>query len=457
MSQAQILVVDDEPDIRELVCEILEDEGYGVISAENGETARSAYAQHRPDLVLLDIWMPDVDGISLLKEWTAGSDHHSQVVMMSGHGTVETAVEATRLGAYDFVQKPLSLAKLLATVRKALDAVTKDAHQDTGKDQYGMEPLGNSAAMQLLRQQAEQAAKHLSPVLICGESGSGKETLARYIHRLSGRDGAFVMLDHALLEGDHSRSYLLGEAEGESGVLEQASGGTLFVPEIQNLDEQVQQLLQAVLEAGAYIPECGTELHGLNTRVIASACVDIDSMVRDGRILDQLYFRLNVLPLKMPALRDRPEDVPELVRFFAEWFPNNQNLPYRSFSVAAQNRLRNHSWPGNIRELRNMVQRLLILGGSDEVAIGEVETALQQNMVELPEGEPSGYAAMFDMPLREAREQFERKYLEYQLQKVSGSVGKLAEVVGMERTHLYRKLRTLGIDPKKVAREGGGA
>jgi two-component system nitrogen regulation response regulator NtrX len=457
MSQAQILVVDDEPDICELVREILEDEGYSVTTAEDGEAARIAYAGSRPDLVLLDIWMPDIDGISLLREWSADGSPSCPVVVMSGHGTLETAVEATRLGAHDFVQKPLSLAKLLATVRQALEAGTRQAPRKAQALALSVvEPIGSSAEMQLLRHKAEQAARHESPVLITGEPGAGRHNLAAHLHRISGRHGEMKTLDHVQISGEQARTYLLGEQADEQhtpGLLDQAGDGTLFIPDIQKLSTGVQDLLSQILEAQSYTAEGGTEPRRLTARLVASAPDNLEELVREGAILDLLYHRINVLPLHVPPVRERPEDVPELVRFYADWFPNHEDLPYRQFSISALNRLRNHSWPGNVRELRNLVQRLLILGSEGEVTVQEVEDTLRQNAAEVA-APPAARPGSFDLPLREAREQFEREYLQYQLEKAGGSVGKLAESVGMERTHLYRKLRALGIDPKSVGRGG---
>jgi DNA-binding NtrC family response regulator len=447
------MIVDDEPDIRELIRDILEDEGYRVTMARDGEAARAAWSAEKPDLVLLDIWMPDVDGITLLKEWAGDGTPACPVVMISGHGTVETAVEATRLGASDFIQKPLSLAKLLATVSKTLEAQnTSTTVTVRAQPSAHIQPVGSSAAMQLLRQKAEQAARHNSTVLVTGESGTGKETLARHIHHLSASDGEWVTLDHYQLGSSHAHTYLLGTEGGAPGVLERAARGTLFIPELQNLDSDAQKLLNQVLEAGSFVREGGSNPQVLDCRLIASAAKDVIELVGDGQVHEQLYFRINVLPLAIPALRERPEDVPDLVRFYADWFPNNEDLPYRSFSVSAQNRLRNHSWPGNVRELRNLVQRLLILGGSDDVTAAEVEDALRQNP-ELNETPAAQHKVAFDMPLREAREQFERDYLLYQLEKAGGSVGKLSQSAGMERTHLYRKLRSLGINPKALAKQ----
>ena len=456
MAQAHILVVDDEPDIRQLVSEILEDEGYRVILAEDGESARAAFARRTPDLVLLDIWMPDVDGILLLKEWSANGGLPCPVVVMSGHGSVETAVEATRLGAFDFVQKPISLAKLLAIVSQALASrpVATEPSRRISSASVS-EPIGSSPVMQLLRSKAEQAAQHESPVLITGESGSGRESLARFIHSRSLRRGGFILLDHSQLEGENTRDYLLGAERGEEslpGLFDQALGGTLFLGDIQDIPADAQKIINQVLEAGHFVHEGGSAQLLLDCRIIASGLTDLLQRAQQEPALEQLYHRLNVLHLQVPPLRERQDDVPELVRFYAEWFPNNQGLPYRGFPVSAQNRLRNHSWPGNIRELRNLVQRLLILGSEGDVTVAEVEEALKLNLPE--SGSSSGHPEIFDLPLREAREQFEREYLSYQLQLAKGSVGKLAESVGMERTHLYRKLRALGIAPKSVTGPG---
>jgi len=455
MSQAQILVVDDEPDIRQLVQEILEDEGYSVQVAPDGESARLIYAKQKPDLVLLDIWMPDVDGISLLKEWSAAGMLESQVVIMSGHGTLETAVEATRLGAFDFVQKPLSLAKLLATVRKALDSRPPDKATEPAVQHAQLaEPLGTSPAMQSLRDRARQVANHTSPVMITGESGSGRKTLACYIHRLSATGGDIVVFDHSQAGSDNCPRYLFGSQSNgqmEAGLLEQASNGTLFIPDLPKLSASTQELLNNTIESQRYTPVGGTRQIPLSCRIICSACEHLEDVVKDGRVLNSLYFHLNVLPLQIPALRDRAEDIPELVRYFSDWFPNQENLPYRQFSVSVQNRMRNHSWPGNVRELRNLIQRLLVLGGNGEISMQEIEDALSQSAA----SEEDGREALFDLPLREAREQFERDYLIYQLKKAGGSVGKLSASVEMERTHLYRKLRSLGIDPKSVSRGEG--
>lgn len=452
MPQAHILIVDDEPDIRALVSEILEDEGYSVTTAENGAAARQAFSQEAPDLVLLDIWMPDIDGISLLQEW---SKHGltCPVVIMTGHGSVETAVEATRLGAHDFVQKPISLAKLLSIVSNALESFEPPGEPTRAAPMPIVQPVGNSKAMRELRDKVKQAAQHDSPVLITGESGSGREMLARYLHDRSGRTGSFILVDHLALPSRNTQAYFLGgQADGRSypGVFEQAAGGSLFIPDVQDLPKAAMKSLVQAMEAA----EQGAL--GQAVRLIAAGHADLASLAETSSTFEQLYFRLNVLPLHIPALRERPEDVPDLLTYFSEWFPDQEDLPYRPFSLPAQNRLRNHSWPGNVRELKNLVQQLLILGRDGDISVAEVEEALSRNPVTPSRLAPS-HPEIFDLPLREAREAFERDYLIYQLGKVNGSVGKLAENVGMERTHLYRKLRALSIDPKSVTREGGQA
>ncbi|MDX1555130.1 MAG: sigma-54 dependent transcriptional regulator [Xanthomonadales bacterium] len=446
MPQAHILIVDDEPDIRELVSEILEDEGYTVAVAEDGTSARSAYAREEPDLVLLDIWMPDIDGISLLKEWS-GPGLRCPVVIMTGHGSVETAVEATRLGARDFVQKPISLAKLLSIVDSALEHKAQHDEKPRHASTRVIDPVGTSRSMQELRERARQAAQHESPVLITGECGSGREMLARHIHDRSGREGPFVVLDHCAIGAENYQAYLLGGGS-EPGLFERAARGSLYIPDIQDLPvaamKTITQATETAEQGGADHPA---------PRLIGAGSADLPARAETSPELEQLYFRLNVLPLHIPPLRERPEDVPDLLRYFCEWFPDHEDLPYRPISVSAQNRLRNHSWPGNVRELKNLVQQLLILGGEGEITVDEVEEALSRNPV-TPSSQAPAHPEIFDLPLREAREAFERDYLVYQLGRVDGSVGKLAENVGMERTHLYRKLRALKIDPKSVTREG---
>ena len=454
MSSGHILVVDDEPDIRNLVKEILEDEGFDVSVAESGETARHARRMRRPDLILLDIWMEDVDGITLLREWSESGGLPCPVIIMSGHATVETAVEATRLGAYDFIEKPISLAKLLLVVSRALES-EKLQQENLGlkrQAQPVVEPAGKSEIMHALRNQARRIAQHSTWVLINGEPGAGKEVVARYINAQSSlRDRPFVEVAVGSMSAGNSAVELFGSEEGERvvyGRLEQANGGTLFLGNISDMDVQTQARLLSVFQTHSFLRMGGTEAIPVDIRVIATTARDLEQEVREGRFREDLYYHLNVVPLTVPPLREHSEDVPELLNFYVDRFVVQEHLPYREFSIAAQNRLRNYSWPGNNRELKNLVQRLLILGQGPVIDIDEVESVLQQTD---ESAAPAGSSATLplDLPLREAREQFEKVYLEHQLQEVGRSVGKLAKRVGMERTHLYRKLRGLGIDFKK--------
>ncbi|PWV64607.1 sigma-54-dependent transcriptional regulator [Plasticicumulans acidivorans] len=453
MSAAHILVVDDEPDIRDLVKEILEDEGYEVSTAENGATAREARRARRPDLVLLDIWMPDIDGISLLKEWAEGDGLPCPVIMMSGHGTVETAVEATRLGAYDFIEKPLSMAKLLLTVERALEA-DKLRRENIGLRRQARpvaEPVGRSDTVQKLKAQAQRIALHEAPVLITGEPGTGKEIYARFIHASSPRKaGPFIDVGVGSIARENSALELFGSEAGDKvhyGRLEQASGGTLFLDELADMAPETQAKLAGALENGSFLRIGGKEPVQVNVRVIAASHRDLETEVHAGRLREDLYYHLNVLPMRLPPLREHCEDVPELLTYYVNFFVDQEGLPYRNFTMAARNRLRNYGWPGNIRELKNLVQRLLILGGEEEITLEEVEAAISH--VQPNRARDIGHIPL-DLPLREAREQFERNYLLQQFKECDGNVARLAEKVGMERTNLYRKLRALGIDPKRA-------
>jgi len=457
MSAPHILVVDDERDIRELVKEILEDEGYQVSVAENGAAARTARRMHRPDLVLLDIWMPDVDGITLLKEWSDESGPMCPVIIMSGHGTVETAVEATRLGAYDFIEKPLSMAKLLLTVTRALDA-ERLRRENIGLRKFAqplLEPLGRSAVMQQLREQIQRVAQHDAWVLISGEPGVGKELCARYLHSCSPRlDGPFVDVGVATLLRENSAMELFGSEEDgqvKFGLLEQAGGGTLFLDEVGDMDLAVQARLFGALEGRTCLRVGGSEPVKLDVRVVAATHLNLADEIQAKRFREDLYYQLAVVPLRVPPLREHADDIPELLTHYVDVFASQEGLPYRRFTVAAQNRLRHYSWPGNIRELKNLVQRLLILGSDSEIQGEEVEAALSR----FPTSVETFPVGQFELPLREAREQFERAYFEYQLRQTDGSIGKVAKQAGMERTHLYRKLRGLGLNPKDVRLEDG--
>jgi len=452
MSSSRILVVDDEADIRELLCEILAEEGYEVEAAPDAATARRACARQQPDLVLLDIWMPDTDGITLLREWAEKNMLKFPVVMLSGHGTVETAVEATRLGAFDFIEKPLSIAKLLRTAERALEAGRRRRQTQRTLIPPLVAPVGKSRLMQRLREQVQQVAGHDTPVLFIGESGTGREAFARYLHSLGPRAvGPFVAVTCASLDDATAAAKLRGTEAGgqvEAGFYAQAEGGTLFFGGLEDLSAGAQRVLLADLEQGNWQPEGGSKRTPINARLIAAAKPGHDAPASGLR--RELLAHLEVITIRVPPLREYAEDVPDLLRHYVDRLVDEEGMPFRRFSVAAQNRLRNYPWPGNVHELRNLVQRALIIGGPEEIGLDEIE---QQLATQQTPDEPLVKQDLLALPLREAREQFERAYLLQQLMLCNGKVGLLAKRVGMERTHLYRKLRSLGVDFRHVSED----
>ena len=418
-----ILVVDDEPDIRELIQDILEDEDYQVITASDGKEARKAVANHSPTLVLLDIWMPDIDGISLLKEFKQ-QDPTMTIVMMSGHGTIETAVEATRLGASDFIEKPLSMAKLLRGVELALAQHQKHLTIQKNKP----EPVGKSEQITLLREQSQRVAHHDMPVLLQGDSGVGKHCFAHYLHSLGHYSmGKFIEITPESFPTDSTKLIALAEKN------------CLFISNVDRLADKMQVLLSHLISSKQL----------KQSQLICATRVSLEQAVNRGEFLEALHYQINSIMLVIPALREHVEDIPELVHHFVDEQSTQAELPYRHFTVAAQNRLRNHPWQGNVIELKSIIQRLLVLGDGDDVDSDEIEQILQaEAQSEQVEHVSDTKGIDYDLPIREAREQFERIYLLHKLKETAGNVGKAAQLAGMERTHLYRKLRTLGIDSK---------
>ncbi|MDT4288513.1 sigma-54 dependent transcriptional regulator [Methylomonas sp. MO1] len=444
-----ILVVDDEQDIRQLVSEILEDEGYDVAMAENATEAKALKNQRPPNLILLDIWMPDSDGITLLREWVSEDDALCPVIMMSGHASVESAVEATRLGAYDFLEKPLSLAKLLLIVERALETSSLQRENAGLKQQLmiGVDPVGKSAVVERTKDKLKRLAQHDARVLFVGEAGVGKEMFARYLHNNSSRrDGSFVDVSVGSISPENSAVEFFGREDNGRvyrGLLEQAHRGTLFLGEIGGMDPETQTRLLSALESSSFLRVGGSQAVRVDVRVVASTRMSLEEEVNSGRFRQDLYYLLNVVTLEIPPLREHSEDVPSLLNFYVDHFVTQEKLPFRRFSMAAQNYLRNYSWPGNVRELRNLVQRLMILGAGDDIELDEVKTALG-SIAEQPKL-GLNVPEFFNLPLKEARDHFEKSYLEYHFEKTGGSVAKLASAIGMERTHLYRKLHSLKI------------
>jgi Response regulator containing CheY-like receiver, AAA-type ATPase, and DNA-binding domains len=368
---------------------------------------------------------------------------------MSGHGSVETAVEATRLGAYDFLEKPLSLAKLLLIVGRALETSNLQKENAGLRQQLfaDIEPIGKSAAIARIKDQVKRLAQHEARVLLVGEAGVGKELFARYLHNNSPRrDGPFVDVAVGSISPENSAVEFFGkESAGKvnPGLLERAHRGTLFLGEIGGMDKETQLRLLSALESSSFLRVGGSEAVRVDVKVIASTRIPLDEEVKAGRFRQDLYYLLNEVSLNIQPLREHSEDVPGLLNYYVDYFVKHENLPFRKFSMAAQNFLRNYSWRGNVRELKNLVQRLMILGVGEDIELEEVKSALGtvSNDVIVSSSVPD----FFNLPLKDARDQFEKAYLEYHFERSGGSVAKLSSIVGMERTHLYRKLHSLNI------------
>ncbi len=453
-SDRTALIIDDETDIRELVGDILEDEGYDVTLAANAAEAREKVAEFTPGIVLLDIWMPDTDGVSLLREWSQSGALGFPVVMMSGHGTVETAVEATRLGAADFVEKPISMAKLLATIEKARQYWA--SRQIITTEQRPAEPppklVGVSQYIKTLRQAIERVAQSDDGVCLCGPNGTGKSLVARHIHHQSTRSaGPVISVRADGIDAERAAIEWFGlEHDGvlAEGLLQQANGGTLILLNAEELDAESQRLLLSSIERGAYKAVGAMQEQRLNVRFVITSELTRGELLGGGFDVE-LYHRLAVIEIETKALAEHLEDVPSMIEHFVDQLVKDDSLPYRHFDVSAQNRIRNHSLSGGVRELHNIVKRALTLGGEGDVTAAEIDELITQPMV--PEDDGVLFKMPLHMNLRDARNEFERYYLQHQLRAAEGSMAQLSARTGMERTHLYRKLRNLGLDAKKEA------
>ncbi len=452
MNERSVLIVDDEPDIRGLIQEILEDEGYVVSVADTAANAQAAIEESTPNLVLLDIWMPDMDGVSLLKSWKSTNALKFPVIMISGHGTVETAVEATRHGAVDFIEKPLSLAKLLLTVEKALaEGPPNETHDGQVREMPRRLPflLGVSDYVKTLKEAVATQATRTSSLLVLGESGSGRVLFAQSLHdRHPETTGRFIQLRCDTLSSVNAHRELFGEERDGTvrmGFLESASNGTLFLNELELLPASAQQCLLQAIEQQGFMRVGSSQRIPFHCRIISSSRQDLNLAVKRGSLDSVLARLLSAEVLEIKALREHPEDVPALLEGLVDWHVQEEGLAYRHFSVAAQNRLRNLEWPGNLLELKNFVQRVLLLGGTADIESAEIDRALGA-----AHSADATLALRYDLPLREARAEFERQYLLKCLSVTQGNIGDLAKHVGMERTHLYRKLRSLDIDLDKV-------
>ncbi|MBW8372121.1 MAG: sigma-54 dependent transcriptional regulator [Thiobacillus sp.] len=410
-----ILVVDDEVGIRELLSEILTDEGYDVHLAENAEAARAFRALRRPDLVLLDIWMPDTDGVTLLKEWAGGGQLTMPVVMMSGHGTIDTAVEATRLGAADFLEKPVSLAKLIDTVSKAIKRGVALPRRAPSMD---LSALGRSPLILELKKRLTQIASNTAPVLLLGEPGSGFEVCAHFLHQPA---SPWVEIkDRARLVSD------------PLSFVEALGNGTLYLPDACELARLEQKGLGLLLD----------RIEGSGARLVCAASRSLDAMVAAGEFDSRLYYRLSSLAIQVPPLREHREDVPEIANFMLAQLIEAGVCPVRRLTTPALNQLRNFDWPGNLPQLNNVVRTLAVTALASEIDAVDVNRVLAPMKQAAP---AVAHGIPLDIPLREARDAFERMYFEHLIQKEGGSMTRVADKSGLERTHLYRKLKQLNI------------
>lgn len=421
MHPNHILVVDDEAGIRELLREVLQDEGYQVSLAENASAARLMRQQLRPDLVLLDIWMPDSDGITLLKEWASSNMLTMPVVMMSGHGTIDTAVEATKIGAFDFLEKPITLQKLLKTVGRALKKSTQYSNTETNLSQLGKGPLVEDLKKRLLK-----IAALKTPLLLVAEEGAGAEICARF---LCTAQAAWIVLE--------SESQL---SEQHLDLLVRIREGVLFISEVTSLSLPAQKALQRLIP----------RLEKHSARLICATQKNLRELVEAGKFDSELYQQLSGLTLGVPSLREHPEDICYLAVLLLSQLSERQETPTKRFTAGTLEMLRNETWPGNLAQLQSVVRTLAWTSLGEEITEDDLRRVLAQpGNIAPPTAEP-GRAWSLDLPLREARDIFERIYFEHHIAKAASNMSRVAEKVGLERTHLYRKLKQLGIKTKKM-------
>ncbi len=448
-----ILIVDDERDIRELISDILEDEGYTTRLAGTSDECVAEVKKEVPALMVLDIWLKDsqLDGIDILK--MVKREHPDvPVVIISGHGNIEIAVAAIKQGAYDFIEKPFNIDQLMVVITRAMETsrLRRENTELRRRDTTSAEMVGSGAAFKALKTNLEKVTKSNGRVLLSGPAGSGKEVAARYIHAHSDRANApFVCVSSASVEPDRMEVVLFGRETPERGIepgfLEEANGGVLFFDEVADMPIGTQSKILRVLVDQRFQRVGGGEKINVDIRVISSTTKDLQAETKAGRFRQELFHRLNVVPITVPSLADRREDIPELAAYFIESFNKSQGLPMRAVTDEAVAMMQTMAWPGNVRQLKNVIERVLILGDSN----GPISAA------ELPDTDTSGEAAdghnvilsgaLAMLPLREAREAFEREYLLTQINRFGGNISRTANFVGMERSALHRKLKSLGV------------
>lgn len=448
---ADILIVDDERDIRELVSDILKDEGYKTRLAANSDECMEAVNADPPALMILDIWLKDsrMDGIDILK--TIKRDNPGiPVVIISGHGNIELAVAAIKQGAYDFIEKPFNIDQLMVVVGRAMETsrLRRENVELRRRDLTTSDLIGNSVAFRGLKAQLDKVTKSNGRVMLTGPSGAGKEVAARYIHANSNRaSGPFVSVSAATIEPDRMEEVLFGrETPGrgvEKGLLEQAHGGMVYLDEVADMPPGTQSKILRVLVDQTFLRVGGADKVRVDLRVISSTTRDLRAEIAAGRFRQELYDRLNVVPIAVPGLSERREDIPLLARHFIDGFHRAQGLPQREIGSEAEAMLQTMAWPGNVRQLRNLIERVLILGdGSDAIGVRELQGEAEPSS---DEGRLVLGGQLATLPLREARELFEREYLLTQIQRFGGNISRTANFVGMERSALHRKLKSLGV------------
>jgi len=456
----EVLVVDDEADIRELVSGVLEDEGYAVRAAADSTAALEAIEERRPSLLLLDVWLQGsrLDGLQILQE-VKRRDPNLPVLMISGHGNLDTAVAAVREGAIDFIEKPFEAERLVHLVARATETERLRRENETLRQQVGQDDQlhGTSVAVNNVRATLKRVAPTGSRVLITGPAGVGKEIAARMIHQWSPRAKApFIVVSSAMMSPDRVEEELFGsEADGVArpGLLEQAHGGTLFLDEIADMPVTTQAKILRVLTDQSYHRIGGQRPIKVDVRVLSATSRNLSDEIANGRFREDLYYRLNVVPVRIPALRERREDIPELANHFLARFASERRLTPPPFSDEAIAALQAHDWPGNVRQLRNIIERTVILAPGDvsciEVDLLPSEVLDNQGST----GLSSATLTIMGSPLREARESFEREYLKIQIRRFSGNISRTASFIGMERSALHRKLKALGIADKREGEE----
>ncbi len=453
MSKARILIVDDEAGIRQTLRGILEDEGHSVTAAGDAVSGQALMASDEFDLVLLDVWLPDRDGLEILEELRE-DDFHTPVIVISGHGNIDTAVKAMRIGAHDFLEKPLALNRVVVSVENALERNRLERQVRELSDRLDPERqlIGDSPPMRQLKDELRLAARAESRILITGENGTGKELVARRVHGLSRRRSrAFVEVNCAaipeeLIESElfgHIKGAFTGASENRRGRFEQADGGTLFLDEIADMSLNTQAKVLRVLEEQRFERVGGSDPIEVDVRVLAATNKNLEEgELPAGRFREDLYFRLAVIPLHVPALRERREDIPALIDHFLQRFAAEAGRRPKTVDTQALERLVSYAWPGNVRELRNLSERLMIMAPGDVVTEADLPPRVRGTDATVPV--ESDYAS-----LKEARETFERLYIERRLGAAGGNVSQTARDLGIDRRHLYRKLRAYGIDPER--------